>query len=155
MWFIKRFSKDELIFEAKIDGFAICLEYDNGIPRLKIGDGIHDFSDLEYMSVDSFILPQRASVTVYADRWLPALDDNGNKIANRYYQEVDVEKATITSRSKVDLQIDPADLVIFHEKDITFTTVNENGTVRVCLIGQIPQNDYTFQATVREVVLNG
>ena len=32
-WFnnIKRFSKDELIFEAKIDGFAICLEYDNGI----------------------------------------------------------------------------------------------------------------------------
>ena len=32
-WFnnMKKFSEDELVFEAKIDGFAICLEYDNGI----------------------------------------------------------------------------------------------------------------------------
>ena len=125
------------------------------IPRLKIGDGVSEFADLEYMSVDSFILPTPAYITVYADKWIEATDEDGNIIENRYYQEVTVENAIITPRSKVDLQIDPADLVIFHKKDITFTTVNEGGTVRVCLVGQIPKNNYTMQATVTEVVLNG
>lgn len=33
----------------------LVLEYDNGVPRLKIGDGEKEFSALPYMSVDSFI----------------------------------------------------------------------------------------------------
>lgn len=133
----------------------LVLEYDNGVPRLKIGNGVDDFSKLEYMSVDSFILPKPTSVTVYADKWIQATDDMGNPIANRYYQEVTVVNATITPNSKVDLQIEPADLIVFREKDITFTTVNEDGKVRVCLVGQEPMNDYTMQATVTEVIANG
>ena len=49
----------------------LVLEYDNGIPRLKIGDGINEFSALPYMSVDSFILPKPTTITLYggADYW--------------------------------------------------------------------------------------
>ena len=55
----------------------LVLEYDNGVPRLKIGDGIHEFSELPYMSVDSFILPTQATITIYANKWL-MIDDEGN-----------------------------------------------------------------------------
>ena len=40
-----------------LDG-ELVIEDDNGIPRLKIGDGKHEFSELSYMSIDSFILPK-------------------------------------------------------------------------------------------------
>lgn len=133
----------------------LVLEYDNGVPRLKIGDGINEFSALPYMSVDSFILPTPASVTVYANKWQSVKDENGVDVPNRYYQEVDVQNATITPNSKVDLQITPEDLVVFHEKDVSFTTVNEDGNVRVCIIGTPPANNYTFHATVTEVTING
>lgn len=124
-------------------------------PRLKIGDGENTFANLEYISVDSFILPTPASVTVYANKWQPVKDENGVDVPNRYYQEVDVRNATITPNSKVDLQITPEDLVVFHEKDVSFTTVNEDGNVRVCIIGKQPTNNYTLRATVTEVTING
>lgn len=126
----------------------LVLEYDNGIPRLKIGDGINEFSALPYMSVDSFILPKPISVTLYADKWVKATDD-------RYYQVVSVNNATITANSMVDLQPSSEQLCIFHEKDLAFVTENDNGTVSVFCVGQVPTNDYTIQATVTEVVVDG
>ena len=53
----------------------LVLEYDNDVPRLKIGDGVKPFSQLPYMSVDSFILPKQATTTIYADKWLMVDDD--------------------------------------------------------------------------------
>ena len=126
----------------------LVLEYDNGIPRLKIGDGINEFSALPYMSVDSFILPTPISVTLYADKWQQADD-------KRYYQVVTVDNAVITSNSKVDLQPSSEQLAVFHEKDLAFVTENEDGVVSVFCVGQVPQNDYTIQATVTEVICNG
>jgi hypothetical protein len=125
----------------------LVLEYDNGIPRLKIGDGVHTFAELEYMSVDSFILPKPISVTLYADKWVQATDD-------RYYQIVEVMNATITTNSKVDLQPSSEQLCIFHEKDLAFVVENEDGVVSVFCVGQVPTNDYTIQATVTEIVTN-
>ena len=130
----------------------LVVEYDNGIPRLKIGDGIHEFSTLPYMSVDSFILPTQASVTIYPDKWERVTDSDGNVIENRYYQYVTIDNATITPNSKVDLQPTPEDLLIFHEKDLTFTAINSDGNVRICVVGQKPMNTYTMKATVTEVV---
>ena len=130
----------------------LVVEYDNGIPRLKIGDGVHEFSQLPYMSVDSFILPTQASVTLYADKWEQVTDDNGELIANRYYQPVTVKNAVITPNSKIDMQPSPEDLMIFREKDIAFTAINSAGNVRVCVIGQKPTNEYTINVTVTEVV---
>ena len=130
----------------------LVLEYDNGIPRLKIGDGINEFSALPYMSVDSFILPTPASITLLADGWQSILDDiTGEKIENRYYQPVTVNNAIVTPNSKIDLQPSPEQLAIFAQKDITFTAINRGGSVRVCLVGQKPTQDYTIQATITEV----
>lgn len=125
----------------------LVLEYDNGIPRLKIGDGVHEFSALPYMSVDSFILPKPVTVTLYADRWNQASSD-------RYSQVVTVANATITPNSKVDLQPSSEQLSIFHEKDLAFVAENEDGVVSVFCVGQIPTNDYIIQATVTEVIID-
>ncbi len=146
-------------YEAKPDHVKplygeLVIEYDNGIPRLKIGDGVHEFSALPYMSVDSFILPTSASVTIYPDKWEQTTDENGNVIDNRYYQYVTINNATITPNSKIDLQPRPEDLVIFHEKDLAFMAVNAGGQVRICVVGQKPTQQYTFQATVTEVTDN-
>lgn len=124
------------------------------IPRLKIGDGVSIFADLDYISVDSFILPTPASITLLPDAWQP-LEENGTIVVNRYYQPVTVNNAIITPNSKVDLQPSPEQLAIFHEKDITFTAVNRGGNVRVCIVGQQPTQEYTIQATVTEVSING
>lgn len=126
----------------------LVLEYDNGVPRLKIGNGIDEFSALPYMSVDSFILPKPISVTIKADAWQQASDD-------RWYQVVEVNNATITPTSKVDLQPSSEQLCVFHDKDLAFVTENENGVVSVYCVGQVPENDYTIQALVTEVILDG
>ena len=118
------------------------------MPRLKIGDGVSVFADLEYISVDSFILPKPISVTLYADKWEKATDD-------RFYQVVTVDNATITPNSKVDLQPDSEQLCIFHEKDLAFVAENDGGVVSVFCVGQVPTNTYTIQATVTEVVIDG
>lgn len=132
----------------------LVVEYDNGIPRLKIGNGTDEFSALPYMSVDSFILPTPASITLLPDAWQPVLDDNDNPILNRYYQPVTVNNAVVTSNSKVDLQPSPEQLAIFHEKDLTFTAINAGGNVRVCVVGQKPTQEYAMQVTVMEVAEN-
>ena len=43
------------------------------------------------------------------------------------------------------------ELAIFHEKDLTFVTENDGGTVKVYAIGQKPEHDYVVQASVTEV----
>lgn len=127
-------------------------------PRFKLGYDDKEFADLEYISPDSFILPTRATVTIYPDKW-KAVDDDGNfieesdgVIVNRYIQYVTVNNAVITPNSKVDLQPLPTDVIVFKEKDLTFTAINAGGQVRVCVVGQKPTNTYTFYATVTEVV---
>lgn len=125
----------------------LVLEYDNGMPRLKIGDGINEFSELKYMSVDSFILPKPALIHL-STKWTQDSDD-------RYYQVVTVQNATITRNSKVDLLPDAVQLSIFHEKDLAFVAENEDGVVRVYCVGQVPQNEYDINATVTEVILDG
>lgn len=125
----------------------LVLEYDNGIPRLKIGDGIHTFEDLGYMSVDNFILPKLISVTISPDKWVQAADD-------RWCQVVTVDNAIITPNSKVDLQPSSEQLAIFRNKDLAFVAENEDGVISVYCVGQVPTNEYTLQATVTEVNVN-
>lgn len=119
-------------------------------PRFKLGYDNKEFADLEYISPDSFVLPTPASITLYPDAWLP-VEEDGKVIENRYYQPVTVNNAAITPNSKVDLQPSPEQLVIFHEKDITFTAINRGGNIRVCVVGQRPTQEYTIQVTVTEV----
>ena len=126
----------------------LVLEYDNGIPRLKIGDGVHTFAELEYMSVDSFILPKQVSVYLDATKWEKASDD-------RYYQVVKVQNATVTPNSKIDLTPSNEQLDVFHEKDLAFVVENEDGVVSVFCVGQVPTNSYEIKCTITEVTTNG
>ena len=73
-------------YEAKADHMKplegeLVLEYDNGIPRLKIGDGVREFSALPYMSVDSFILPTPTTITLLggADHWDEEYDEDDGR----------------------------------------------------------------------------
>jgi hypothetical protein len=80
-------------------------------------------------------------VTLLADSWI------GDDVL--FSQVVDIEG--VTQNSQVDLTPSVEQLVIFYEKDLTFTTENENGVVTVYVIGQKPTNDYTIQVTITEV----
>ena len=68
---------------------------------------------------------------------------------NLFSQVVTIEG--VTENSQVDLTPDVEQLVVFYEKDLTFVTENEGGTVTVYAIGQKPENDYTIQVTITEV----
>ena len=69
--------------------------------------------------------------------------------ASPYSQVVSIDG--VTPYSLVDLQPSVEQLEVFHNKDLAFTTENEDGVVTVFAIGDRPQNDYTIQATVTEV----
>lgn len=137
----------------------LVLEYDNGIPRLKIGNGKDDFSKLPYISVDSFIFDKIATKTVTValspDDWTESKDEDGNEIPNSWCQVVLQGSELITANSKVDLQPSTKQLAIFHEKDLAFVAENEDGVVTVFCVGQKPTSDYSIQATVTEVLING
>ena len=57
----------------------------------------------------------------------------------------------ITNYSQVDLTPSVEQLAIFHDKDLTFVAENEDSVVTVYAIGDKPLNDYTMQATIKEV----
>lgn len=63
-----------------------------------------------------------------------------------------VEVTGVTENSQVDLTPSVEQLVVFYEKDLTFVTENEDGVVTVYAIGQKPENDYTIQVTITEVI---
>lgn len=69
--------------------------------------------------------------------------------ASPYSQVVTI--SGVTPYSKVELDPSVEQLVIFHDKDLAFTTENEDGVVTVYAIGDKPQNDYTMQVTIKEV----
>lgn len=85
------------------------------------------------------------SVTLLASAWVGE--------GNRHYQVVEVEG--ITLNTKVNLQPTLEQLEVFRNKELTFTTKNENGVVTVYAIGDKPTMDYTMQVTLTEVVRDG
>ena len=82
-----------------------------------------------------------SEVSLWADAWIGT--------ESPYSQVVSI--AGVTSNSQVDLTPSVEQLSIFHNKDLSFVTENENGVVTVYAIGQKPTNDYIMQATITEV----
>lgn len=81
-----------------------------------------------------------AEITLLAKDW---------QGSNPWYQVVNIDG--VTAKSLVDLQPSVEQLLIFHQKDLAFTTENDNGVVTVFAVGDKPTNDYTIQATIMEV----
>ena len=84
-------------------------------------------------------------VTLLASAWVGE--------GSTYSQVVSIDG--VTANSQVDLTPSVEQLVAFYEKDLTFVTENDGGVVTVFAIGQKPQNNYTIQVTITEVVANG
>lgn len=138
---------------APLDG-ELTLEYDNGIPRLKIGNGKDDFSQLPYMSVDSFVLPKHHMITLEGGTAWQSVSGT----TNEYYQDITEQlRGQVTPNSKIDLQPTPEQLSIFHQKDVAFTIVNEeDNTIKVYAVGIRPTGDYAnIPVTITEVATNG
>ena len=87
---------------------------------------------------------QISSVNLSTSKWVGT--------ASPYSQVVTIPGTT--KNSKIDLNPTVEQLNIFHNKDITFLPVNDNGVITVYCIGQKPTNDYTMQATITEVKVN-
>lgn len=85
------------------------------------------------------------TVTLYADRWIGE--------TSPYSQMIEISGATINS--KINLNPTIEQLNIFYNKDISFVVENDEGNITVYCIGQKPTNDYTMQATLNEVVIDG
>lgn len=83
-----------------------------------------------------------SEATLLADKWV------GD--SSPYSQVVNIVGSTINSQ--VDLTPSVNQLATFYEKDLAFVTENYNGVITVYAIGQKPQNDYTIQVTLTEVL---
>lgn len=70
---------------------------------------------------------------------------------NTYSQIVTING--VTPNSQVDLTPSVEQLRIFYDKSLAFVAENEDGVVTVYAIGQKPENDYTMQVTITEVVV--
>lgn len=90
-------------------------------------------------------IPVATEITLQASAW------KGDE--SPYYQVVTIPG--VTERSKVDLQIDAELAEVFHDKDLAFVTENEDGVVTVYAIGDKPSKDYTVQAVVTGITLEG
>ena len=82
-----------------------------------------------------------AEVILLAANWV------GSK--SPYSQVVTI--AGTTKFSQVNLNPSVEQMSIFYEKDLTFITENDDGVITVYAIGQKPTNDYTIQASIKEV----
>ena len=81
-------------------------------------------------------------VTLKADGWVGE--------TSPYSQVVTVN--TVTPNSKVILDLNEEQAIIFSEKNVTFIVENTNGVVTFKALGDKPKNDYTVQVTIKEVV---
>ena len=105
-----------------------------------------DFEDYINSIIRKMHTVKTTTVTLLSSEWVTESD-------YQHSQVVAVEG--VTPCSKVDLQPSVEQLAIFHEKDITFVTENDGGVITVYCIGQKPANDYSMQATITEVNIDG
>lgn len=85
------------------------------------------------------------TVTLFADKW--------EGTASPYSQAVTI--SGVTENSKIDLNPTIEQLNIFYSKDLAFVVENDDAVITVYCIGQKPTNDYTIQAKITEVVIDG
>ena len=84
-------------------------------------------------------------IKIYANKWTGE--------GKLHSQVVTVEGVAITENSQVVIDLSAEQVFLFRDKEVSFVTENEGGVVTVFVIGDVPQNDYTFEVTVKEVAV--
>ena len=151
----RRASKDVLSNKETLipqEGELIVeFDHENNLHRLKIGDGIHNYSELSYLMAGDEILtqalPDVMQVTLDVNEWKIDEDYAGeDSLCTCYRQEITVERAT--TKSRLDLQPDVDMLAEFQKLGIVLVTKNINSQIFVCSIGNKPTKTYKMQATL-------
>lgn len=136
------------------------LDKENYKHKLKLGDGIHTYENLSYLTAGGETVTQTlartVSVTLYASAWEEVTCESDPNIGY-YKQTLNIDG--IVSNSKVDLQPTADMIAIFQSKNLAFVTEtvieNDVPTIICYSIGSTPSSDYTLQATVTEVEVDG
>lgn len=130
---------------------VVEIDEENNLHKLKIGDGIHKYSDLAYLQAGDDIvtqaLPRVITVPLLVDSWKQITDVDDPKYGC-YKQIVTIEN--ITPYSRLDLHPEADMLAEFKNLDLVFVTENNNGVITVYSIGDMPLKDYSVQATIVE-----
>lgn len=115
----------------------------------RLGETESDLSTEQMLEIFSTIEKGGGSVAIPTIGEVELLAANWTGSNNLYSQVVSIDG--VTENSQVVLNPSVEQLVVFHEKDLTFVAENEDGIVTVYAIGQKPENDYTIQVTITEV----
>jgi hypothetical protein len=87
------------------------------------------------------VLPRLTTISLLASNWVGG--------SAPYSQ--DVEIATVTSATKIDLQPTVSQIVDLQNQDIALMAENNNGTIKVYSFGGKPSGDMTMQVLLTEV----
>lgn len=119
----------------------------NNLHKLKIGDGVHAYSDLKYLQAGdeliTQVLPRVITLELAADKWQPVEGKVGH-----FSQALAI--LDITPKSRLDLQPSVDMLAEFTALNLIFVTENKNCVITVYSIGNKPSKTYKMQATIVE-----
>lgn len=140
-------------------------ENDNGLHRLKIGDGTTPYNSLPYLSTDNFVLPSKATVKIEQGNWkemtVQFLEGDQPKERTYYYKNIEVTGVPITPKSRIDLRLTSDEFAKFYEENLAFmteNTLNIGGNIKLLCVGNTPSSNIQIdelQADVIEVVTDG
>jgi hypothetical protein len=128
----------------------IVIEIDTveNLHKLKIGDGVHTYSELKYLTAGDEIVSQvlaevkpRVVNINLTTEWLPETD-------GKYKQTITLDG--ITAHSRLDLQPTADMLAEFKQLGLVFVTENNSGVITIYSVGNMPLKSYTIQATIVE-----
>lgn len=142
-------------FEGEI---VIEIDEENFLHKLKIGDGIHAYSELAYLAVGDEVVtqvlakaqPRVVTITLDVDKWSEIVCKTDESLCY-YGQTVTIDD--VTEHSRLDLQPDANMLAEFQTLDLVFVTENKGGSITVYSVGDMPLKSYTMQATIVETNL--
>lgn len=124
------------------DVYAQVMEMlNNGVSAEQIAKAVADY--LQKNPIETGSKATIGVVELLAKNWVTESEE-------KHYQVVSIDG--VTPNSQVDLTPTEEQLVIWRNKEIAFTTKNSGGVVTVYAIGQKPENDYTIQVTITEVI---
>lgn len=134
---------------------VIEIDEENFLHKLKIGDGVHAYSDLAYLQAGDEIvtqvlhqaLPRVITITLDVDQWAEIGCETDPSL--HYYGQT-VTLDNITEHSRLDLQPSADMLAEFQKLNLVFVTENKNGVITVHSVGDTPLKSYTMQATIVE-----
>lgn len=134
---------------------VIEIDEENGLHKLKIGDGIHTYAELAYlMAGDEIVtqvlaqaLPRVVTVTLDVNKWIEVTCATDPNLG--YYGQTAIIDG-ITNRSVLNLHPSADMLTEFKQLGLAFTTENKGGVITVYSIGNMPPITYTMQATIVE-----